>query len=180
VLTTTSPLRERFDGGQTFADFAASVQKNADLWKGVYALVRMSDEIVARAAALGTWHLLVMAEDWCGDAVNTVPVLQRLTERAPNLDLRIISRDGNPDLMDAHLTGTSRSIPVVIMLDANYEERAWWGPRPTEIQAWVRSEGMALPKDERYKHIRAWYARDHGATTLDEVVSAMERLAASG
>jgi hypothetical protein len=53
----------------------------------------------------------VLSEDWCGDAVNSVPYLARLAELAPNLDLRVLARDENPDLMDAHLTRGSRSIP---------------------------------------------------------------------
>ncbi len=170
-------LRERFEGGLPLDAFVEAATANVDLWRGVYAHAQVSDAAVARAAALGgPWHLLVLAEDWCGDAVNTVPVLARLTERAPNISLRIIERDANPDLMDAHLTGRSRSIPVVMILDAGYEERAWWGPRPRAIQAWTVSEGMALPKEERYKAIRAWYARDKGQATVDEVLGAIESI----
>jgi hypothetical protein len=79
--------------------------------------------------------------------------------------------------MDKHLTnGKSRSIPVVIFLDASFEERGWWGPRPESLQAWAMNEGIALPKDERYKALRTWYARDRGHTTLDEILTALERV----
>ena len=74
---------------------------------------RSDDDYVRRASSLpGDWHLLVLSEDWCGDAVNTVPVVAKLAERCPNLDLRVLARDANLDIMDAHLTGRSRSIPV--------------------------------------------------------------------
>lgn len=161
----------------TFAEFCASAKANTDLWKKIYEHAEVAPDIIARAAALGcTWHLLVLAEDWCGDAVNTIPVLARLTEHAPNITLRILARDQNLDLMDAHLTnGTSRSIPVVIFLDTSYEERGWWGPRPGSLQAWALNEGIALPKEERYKALRTWYARDRGHTTLDEILSAVEK-----
>ena len=43
--------------------------------------------------------------------MNTVPYLARLAESVPNIDMRLLTRDENPDLMDAHLNGTSRSIP---------------------------------------------------------------------
>jgi hypothetical protein len=33
---------------------------------------------------------------------------------------------------------------------------------------------MLLPKDERYKEIRTFYARDHGLTTMEEIVSMLE------
>jgi ADP-heptose:LPS heptosyltransferase len=118
-----------------------------------------------------------MVEDWCGDAVNTVPHLARLAERAPNLDLRVVGREDNPDLMDAHLTNGSRSIPVVIALDSAFVEHGWWGPRPSELQLWATTVGKTMEKDERYRYVRTWYARDRGRTTLDEVVTLLARAA---
>ena len=154
----------------------AKVTKNADLWAAVWRRVVVGEEYVRRVAAIaGTWYLLVLSEEWCGDAVNTVPVVARLAELAPNTDLRVLARDENLDLMDSHLTGTSRSIPVVILLDAEYRERAWWGPRPTALQDAVSGEWQVLEKSSRYREARAWYARDRGRTTLDEVVSMLER-----
>jgi hypothetical protein len=76
--------------------------------------------------------------------------------------------------MDRHLTGTSRSIPVLILLNDNFNECGWWGPRPSELQKWVVEEGLELPKDERYKHVRTWYARDRGETTMQEIVTKLE------
>jgi len=173
-----SSYRSRFEQALRFAEFLERAVKNAQLWRDTYRLVRVPEELVARAAAVpGPWHLLVIFEDWCGDAVNTVPHLARLAELARNLDLRVVGREDNPDLMDAHLTNGTRSIPVVIALDTGFVEHGWWGPRPTELQRWATTLGKTLEKDERYKHIRTWYARDRGRTTLDEVVSLLERAA---
>jgi hypothetical protein len=106
------------------------------LWRNAARLTRVPDDAVARAAAVpGTWHLLALSEDWCGDAVNTLPHVARLADQAPNLDLRVLARDENLDLMDAHLTGIARAIPVVIVYDAEFVERGWWGPRPTAAPA---------------------------------------------
>jgi hypothetical protein len=165
-------LQERFSAARTFPDFLSRAVANADLWRAVYAHARVDDAPLARAASLGgPWHLLVLVEDWCGDAVNTLPVLGRLAEHAPNIDLRVLGRDTNLDLMDAHLTNGSRSIPVVMILDAMYRERAWWGPRPAELQAWVMGQGRTMTKEDRYREVRRWYARDHGATTVNEVLT---------
>jgi hypothetical protein len=165
-------LQERFSAGQTFPDFLAHAVANAELWRAVYAHAKADEAALARAASLGgPWHLLVLVEDWCGDAVNTLPVLGRVAERVPNIDLRVLGRDTNLDLMDAHLTNGSRSIPVVMILDATYQERAWWGPRPAELQGWVMGPGRTMTKEDRYREVRRWYARDHGATTVNEILS---------
>ena len=163
--------RERYETGLTFTDFLASARANADLWRVVYARAHVSDAEVARVIATGRqWHLLVLVEDWCGDGVNTVPVMARLAEHNPNLDLRILARDANLDLMDTHLTAGARSIPIVLILDAAYVEQGYWGPRPRALQTWVTTEGRALDKESRYREVRRWYARDHGESTVREIV----------
>jgi hypothetical protein len=169
-------LRARFRAAPDFQQVLATVSKNADLWSAVWRRAVVGEEYLQRVAAVpGKWHLLVLSEDWCGDAVNTVPVVAKLVELSPNLELRVLSRDENLDLMDAHLTGTSRSIPIVILLDAEYLERAWWGPRPTALQHSVSGEWQVLEKASRYREARSWYARDRGRTTIEEVVSMLER-----
>ena len=176
---TEGSLEDRYAEAVLFEAFLPTAEENADLWQAVWDRVRLPQPLVERATAVpGRWHLLVLSEDWCGDAVNTVPVLARLAEAVPNLDVRLLGRDDNPDLMDAHLTnGRSRSVPVVMLLDEDYAERGWWGPRPSELQAWVMEEGLKLESEERYKHVRRWYARDKGRTTLEEVIAGLEAAA---
>lgn len=174
-------LRARYAAAPTFDAYLATVEANQKLWQDAARLARVTDAEAERAAALpGRWHLLVLSEDWCGDAVNSVPFLARLAAAAPDrLDLRVLGRDANLDLMDAHLTGTARSIPIAIAYDDAFVEHGWWGPRPAPLQAWVLgAEGQALDKTERYRQIRTWYARDRGRTTVDEVLRLLERAAA--
>jgi hypothetical protein len=169
----------RFAAGDSFAEFLAKPLTSKSFWEAVYKRAAVPDDVIARARALGgRWHLLVLNEDWCGDSVNILPYLAKLTESADNLEMRLVRRDDNLDIMDAHLTGKSRSIPVVILLDKDFNECGWWGPRPAELQRWVLEEGMKLPKEERYKQARTWYARDRGVTTMHEIITTFERCAA--
>lgn len=170
-------LKERFHAGATFAELLARPKNNAELWEGIYKRASLSPESEERASALiGLRHILVLNEDWCGDSVNVLPYLARLEECCDHIELRILGRDANRDLMDAHLTGKSRSIPIAIVYDELFTEKGWWGPRPGPLQAWVLDEGLALPRPERYRHIRTWYARDRGKTVVSEVVALMERV----
>lgn len=163
--------RERFEKAHTFVEYLETVEKNRELWHSVYERVRLPEDVLEEARELaGGWRLVALSEDWCGDAVNTLPVVARLADEA-GWDLRVLGRDDNPDLMDSHLTnGRSRSIPVVIVYDEDFEEVGWWGPRPGEIQRWVMSEGLSMPSPERYKVVRRWYAKDRGRTTLAELL----------
>ena len=172
-------LRPRFAGGTTWTRFLEQAVVHRDLWLSLTKRAQVSDATLVRARALPRrWHALILSDDWCGDSLSTLPFLARLTELTSSLDMRIVSRDANLDLMDSHLTGTSRAIPVVLLLDDTYCERAWWGPRPAPLQTMMMGEWKALPKEERYRLVRGWYARDRGATALDEIVTLLERQSA--
>ncbi len=176
VETTVASLSDRFSLGCTFAELLARPKENSPLWDAIYKRAAIPPDVAARLRSVkGRWHLLVLNEDWCGDSVNILPSIARLAEAHPGIELRVLSRDRNPDLMNAHLTGTAKSIPVVIVYDEDFQEIGWWGPRPRELQRWVQEEGLALPKPDRYRHIRTWYARDRGATVVSEILSIIEQ-----
>ncbi len=174
-------VRERFRAGATFAELLARAKDNADMWQAVYKRAAVSDDALRRVTALHhRWHLLVINEDWCGDSLNILPYVARLEESSVHIEMKIIGRDANRDLMDAHLTRGSRSIPIVIVYDQNFVEKGGWGPRPGPLQEWVITEGLALPKPDRYRHIRTWYARDRGATLVSEILSIIEGVDGEG
>jgi hypothetical protein len=176
-------MRERFLGAETLDELAAGPIASADMWRTLIArhhAASAAEDIVSRAVGIGgTWHLLALIEDWCGDAFNTVPTLGALAGAAPGIDLRVLRRDQHLDLMDLHLSPTGgRAIPVVIVLDDQFVERGWWGSRPSELQRWLSTpEALAMEKADRYKATRLWYVRDRGHSTQSEVLDVIETAA---
>lgn len=165
-----------WEQGISFEDFLPTADANDTIWASTWKRSRLTDDLAARAEALsGTWKLLALSADWCIDAANSLPHVARLTAETDGLELRLLERDDHLDLMDEHLTNGARSFPVVILLDAEGKERAWWGSRPADLQAWVTTVGKTLPSDDKYREIRTWYVRDRGRTTLHEIVSMIER-----
>ncbi len=164
-----------WDGALGFERFVAeSEAKHAEMWSAVHRTARIPDELVAEAAALGRpVRLVAIVEDWCGDAINTVPVVARWVEAVPGFELRLLRRDQHADLMDAYLTGASRSIPVVIGLTEAMDELGHWGPRPAALQAWVMERKRAGAGKEIYPEIRRWYAQDRGESTLREILAVL-------
>jgi hypothetical protein len=164
-------FRAIWDKAFTFEAFVAACKaEHCGLWQGIYNLARIPAWALSAVPADANRKLLVIAEDWCGDASNTVPIIAKLVDQSPGLELRVIMRDANPEVMDQYLTNGSRSIPIVIALDESFEEIGHWGPRPTELQAWVMANRATVPKAELYPQVRKWYARDRGETTLKEVL----------
>lgn len=174
-------LRARYDSGLTFEAMLESATESVEMYRNFRERAIVPPEFPARIAATqGRWHLLVISEDWCGDSVNIVPWIDALASSSAETEMRIIGRDDDLDLMDRHLTnGRSRSIPIVLLLDERFFERAWWGPRPSALQEWfTTAEAQALPKAERYKALRLRYARDRGRTIMEELTAMIEDAAA--
>lgn len=166
-------LKALWDKGLTFESFVASCKaEHCGLWQGIYNLARVPDWALEAVPPQAGRMLLVIAEDWCGDASNTVPILAKLVNQAAGLELRVVLRDENPELMDQYLTNGARSIPIVIALDERFDEIGHWGPRPAQLQAWVMANRATVPKAELYPQVRKWYARDRGESTLREVLQA--------
>lgn len=167
---------ERYAAAPTFAAYLDAVVKNRQWWQDTYRLASVPEEYAVRANALPRpWKLVALTEDWCGDAVNILPYVARLVESAPQkLELRLLGRDANPDLTNTHLSGRSRSIPTVIVLDGNFMEFGWWGPRPLPLQQQAMGEWWTLPKEERRLKIRTWYARDRGRLIHEELLRLLE------
>jgi hypothetical protein len=166
-----------WSAGYTWEEYRDhEIHEHRDLWRAVDARAAVPAWALDEAAALdGGRRLLVISEDWCGDAVNTVPVLAKLAERAPGIEMRVVKRDENLPLMDAYLTRGSRSIPLAVVLDHDFRPVGRWGPRPAELQEFVLREKKAgeRPVEDIYRDVRRWYARDHGESTLREVLAAM-------
>ena len=163
-------MEDRFRRAQTFEEFLRGAQESGHPWREFYDRARVPEAFLLRGRGLkASWHLLALAEGWCGDGANSLPPLARLAEAAPGLELRVLPRDENPDLMDGPRTDGNRSIPVVMVLDEDFREVGWWGPRPAPLQEIFLREIRQLPQPERYPRLRAWYAKDGGRTVLEEI-----------
>lgn len=93
-------------------------------------------------------RVIVLTEDWCGDAMLNVPILLKLAEKT-DMEVRMLLRDQNLELMDQYLTnGTSRAIPIFIFIDQEGNERAVWGPRAETVQQFVDEQRAQLPDKE--------------------------------
>lgn len=175
VETETDGMRRmdatRFAEGRTFTEFVTAAIQLKGLWEDAVKRLEVPEAMQRELHAMsGRWHCVGLTEDWCLDAVSTLTPIAKLLDGSGNIDLRVFARDENLDIMDAHLTDGGRSIPIVIVYDEAWVERGWWGPRPSELQRWVKTEGQVVTKEEKYRHIRGWYARDKGHTALREMM----------
>jgi hypothetical protein len=117
--------------------------------------------------------LVVLSEGWCGDAAQILPVINKMTEAAPNLDLQIVLRDENEQLMNEFLTNGSKSIPKLILVDAEtMVVRGSWGPRPHGAAQLIKEfkDKFGVINEEAKTELQKWYLHDKGLSTMEEIV----------
>jgi hypothetical protein len=115
---------ERFAQGLTVAEYVAQMRTNRDAFTRLLAEapVRPEDR-EAVAAREGKIKILVVTEDWCPDSLRTIPVLARLVDGLPHVEMRVFLRDDNPDVMEQYLKrGQFRAIPVFAVFDEEMNE----------------------------------------------------------
>src|SRR5690606_7445701 len=120
-----------------------------------------------------TW--LVITEPWCGDAAQTLPFLNKIAQEADNIDLKIVLRDDNLELMNQFLTNGSQSIPIVIMIDEDMNVLQTFGPRSkaaTKLVSDYKEEHGKI--DDAFKEIiQVWYNKDKGISIVNDLVNSL-------
>ena len=126
---------------------------------------------ISEIANARTWY--VLTEGWCGDAAQSVPVIEQLASLNPLIETRYLLRDQNLELMDQYLTNGSRSIPKVISVHNDTDTVLWsWGPRPQAAQAlFADLKAKDTPKEEILEAIQRWYNADKGNSIAAEIAA---------
>lgn len=119
---------------------------------------------------------IVITEPWCGDAAHIVPVLYLMSELNDNIQFSIQLRDKDSEI-EKYLTNGTRSIPILIVRDANDNDLFHWGPRS--------KEGTELFNELKEKNadfeaqkiaLQDFYNKDKGKGVQDEVVELLKGL----
>ena len=117
-----------------------------------------------------TW--LVLSEGWCGDAAQTLPVINKIADKSDLINLRIIFRDEHEELMRHFLTNGGKSIPKLIVLNSENDVLNTWGPRPNiatkMVQDYKNTHGQL---DAAFKQeLQVWYNKDKGVNIQENMV----------
>lgn len=129
--------RGRFEQGMTYAAYKEQMTRNQERFAAnEEQVVIVPEDLAAFRQLPQPLHVLVLAEDWCADVVDNLPILGQLAQQSGKLDLRIFLRDQHPDLMDQYLSqGQFRSIPVFAFFDDQFHEIGRFIERPASVTA---------------------------------------------
>ena len=124
-----------------------------------------------------TW--LVLTESWCGDAAQTLPLINKFAEANKKIDLKVVLRDENEDLMNQFLTNGSKSIPKLIVIEKDSNKVVGsWGPRSKKATKMVSDYKEKYGKiDANFKtDLQLWYNKDKGINIEKEMVKLLDTM----
>ncbi|PWT73031.1 MAG: thioredoxin family protein [Chloroflexi bacterium] len=126
---------EQFAEGMTYEDFKNQMTRNQERFAANERQFQIDPADFAAFADLPEpLPVMVLAEDWCGDVIDNLPVLGRIAEQSGKLKVRIFLRDQNLELMDQYLNqGQFRSIPVFAIFDGSWAEKGRFIERPQAV-----------------------------------------------
>lgn len=124
--------------------------------------------------------LLIITEGWCGDAAQSLGVIDLMSREIPSADVRVILRDEHTDLMDHFLTNGGRAIPIVVVLDPETNMvLGKWGPRPQILQEKINEWKLqGLAKEQFIDQVHVWYTADKSTTVQLDFLAALQQAVA--
>lgn len=139
-------------------------EKNAEITRDTFESLQDINENIT---------LLIITEAWCGDASQSLPVMAKLVDEAPNVSAKLVLRDENEALMNQFLTNGGKAIPKVIVLNDAQDVLATWGPRPKELQDIVVAFKKEHPEStgmDVSALTQKWYTKNNGVAIQEELV----------
>ena len=122
-------------------------------------------------------YWLILTEHWCGDASQSLPALNAIAELSEGkIEMKLVYRDQNEELMNAYLTNGTKSIPKLIQLDEHFNVNGIWGPRPTVAQKMVKELKSNPATAAGYANeLHLWYAKNKQQELEKEVAQLIYR-----
>lgn len=140
-------------------------------WDKVFKISETTQNLVSELSENWTWY--VITEGWCGDAAQIIPVLNRISNHSDRIELKLILRDENPEIMDQYLTNGGRAIPILVPVNnSSGAQLTHWGSRPKAIKEKLestRKENPEMAGSELSRQLHLWYAKDKGVEVQNDI-----------
>lgn len=137
-----------------------------------------SDELIEAVKKNSEPQLwMILTESWCCDSAQILPVLAKVSKLSNNVELRILLRDSNLEIMDKYLTNGTRSIPKLIAFNEEGNELFRWGARPVALQQLINElKEKGLQKNEWLTELHKWYVNNRGKEIEKELLELLNNL----
>ena len=164
-----------FDKSEAMVNYTMLNDRRMKRWDKT---VKVSDKNKSRLANFSgdvTWF--VITESWCGDAANVMPVINKIAELHDGIDLKLVLRDENDELMNLFLTNGGKAIPKLLMIDNTTGQVIdTFGPRPSKatklVNKYKQEHGKLTP--EFKEDLQRWYNADKGQNAVEDLLQLLD------
>lgn len=125
-------LRAHFEAGLPYDRYVASGRPHEQAnWTAFRSRVELTAAQGATLAGISRRiHALCISGTWCGDCVQQCPMFDAIAGAAPErIHLRFVDRDRHADLADRVMICGGRRVPVLLLLNEDFEFVALAGDR---------------------------------------------------
>ena len=142
--------------------------------------------------------ILVLTESWCIDSLMNLPVLAKMAECGPKMEIKVFERNLYPELEDYFNKLQLENIPLFWIMDENFIEIGKWVERPKtakrKIDRWKkenpefdqiklnnlldpieRKKKLAPLKSQFLDEMWNWYDTGLQSDTLTEIFSILNK-----
>lgn len=195
-----------FTSGLTFDEYVDQLDRDAgDFLRRRYDTIRLHQDDQAYLSTYSTWlYLVLLVTEDSPDTMMITPVLERVAEISPRLDLRIAPDDADltllnelvDDEVDLEEELDDLDLPLLFIFDEEWNQRTQWGPRPQaaeeRLDDWLEenpeyetlladeeaedSEELTRLVDELTNLMRLWYNDDLTRACVTEIREILDEL----
>lgn len=159
-------LHEKFEAALDWNGYLATDPDRASRWREFHEKVALDDAQRTLLAGFSRrMNVLCVSGIWCGDCVQQGPLLERIAEASPMIDLRWVDRDEHADLSERVKINAGLRVPTVIFMAEDFELLGWFGDRTlTRYRAMAAKAlgpacpvpGAPVPPDELAATLQEW------------------------
>ncbi|MBV1922466.1 MAG: thioredoxin family protein [Flavobacteriaceae bacterium] len=145
---------------------------NASRMRRLDKMTKLSNETIEAFKNVPKQTWIVISESWCGDAAQTLPILNKIVKNSSSIQLKIVLRDSNLDFMNAFLTNGAQAVPKLIIVDENYDVIDTWGARSkaaTQLVVDYKKEYGKIDAEFK-KNLQVWYNKDKGQSIINDLI----------
>lgn len=95
--------------------------------------------------------ILVLTEEWCKDSLMNLPIIAKISEASPNIELRIFDRVKFPALTEYFRNEGFINIPICCLMHDDFDPIGVWLERPKRAYRMLENWRLDNPEVEEIK-----------------------------
>lgn len=166
-------FQELYQVAATFEEF---LDTDKDIHKEktleIYKAIQLDEDLLLKIKSIdSSIYILAFAEIWCPDCMINVPVLQKIVDVNPNIQLKFLPREGNENYIDCYKVAGKAKIPTFIVLNANFEEKGVFIENPKVFKTILTKGNEVESIVAKRKYRKGEYIKE----TIEEIVDIIMR-----